>query len=99
MKFSFILYIFAASLTLTACTAASADDYVEVYEDGVENVGDALTKNKLAKITYDVQDEINGLENRLGNIRKMSDEDSEKVLAAQKKFYHAVEKRDRELSK
>lgn len=97
MKLLFIINIFGIALLLTACTA-SADDYVEVYEDGVEKVGNALTKRKLGKITYDVQNEVTSLENRIGSHKKLSEEDSKKILAAQTKFYNAVEKRDRELS-
>ena len=84
---------------LMACSA-SADDYIEIYEDGTDKAGEALTKKKLARITFDVQDDVKDLQNRIGsNKSKFSEEEYRKIFDAQNKFYDAVEKRDKELSK
>ena len=84
---------------LMACSA-SADDYIEIYEDGTDKAGEALTKKKLAKITFDVQDNVKDLQNRIGsNKSKFSEEEYKKIFDAQNKFYDAVEKRDKELSR
>lgn len=86
-------------LVLTACSV-SADDYIEVYEDGTDKVGEALTKKELAQITIDVQGDIKDLQNRIGaNNSKFSEEEYRKIFDTQNKFYDAVEKRDKELSK
>lgn len=86
-----------ATLVITACSA-SADDYVEVYEDGIARAEVALTKKKLHKITYDVQDDVTGLQNRIGPQNNLSEDDHRRIFDAQNKFYDAVEKRDKELS-
>lgn len=84
---------------LMACSA-SADDYIEVYEDGIDRTKEALTKRKLARITFDVQDDVKQLQNRIGaNKSKFSEKEYRKIFDAQNKFYDAVEKRDKELSR
>ena len=84
---------------LMACSA-SADDYIEVYEDGIDRTKEALTKRKLARITFDVQDDVKHLQNRIGaNKSKFSEKEYRKIFDAQNKFYDAVEKRDKELSR
>ena len=84
--------------TIMACTA-SVDEYTEVYEEGIDKVGKALTKRKLHKITYDVQDDVTDLQNRIGPHKNLSAEDHRKIFDAQNRFFDAVEKRDKELSK
>ena len=72
----------------------------EVYEDGIDRTKEALTKKKLAMITFDVQDDVKDLQNRIGaNKSKFSEEEYRKIFDAQNKFYDAVEKRDKELSR
>ena len=94
-----IIALAVAVPVLMACSA-SADDYIEVYEDGIYKTKEALTKKKLARITFDVQDDIKDLQNRIGaNKSKFSEEEYRKIFDAQNKFYDAVEKRDKELSK
>ena len=83
---------------LMACSA-SADDYINIYESGTDEVGEALTKQKLARITFDVQDEVKDLQNRIGHKKNLSAEDYQRIFDAQNKFYDAVEKRDKELSR
>ena len=94
-------YIVSAAVVpiLMACSA-SADDYINIYESGTDEVGEALTKQKLARITFDVQDDVKDLQNRIGaNKSKFSEEEYRKIFDAQNKFYDAVEKRDKELSR
>ena len=94
-------YIVSAAVVpiLMACST-SADDYIEIYEDGTDKAGEALTKKKLAKITFDVQDNVKDLQNRIGaNKSKFSKEEYRKIFDAQNKFYDTVEKRDKELSR
>jgi hypothetical protein len=94
-------YIVSAAVVpiLMACSA-SADDYINIYESGTDEVGEALTKQKLARITFDVQDDVKDLQNRIGaNKSKFSEEEYRKIIDAQNKFYDAVEKRDKELSR
>jgi hypothetical protein len=55
-----IIALAVAVPALMACSA-SADDYIEVYEDGIYKTKEALTKKKLAKITFDVQDDVKDL--------------------------------------
>lgn len=93
------LALAVVALVLTACSS-SADDYIEIYEDGTDKAGEALTKKKLAKITFDVQDNVKDLQNRIGaNKSKFSKEEYRKISDAQNKFYDTVEKRDKELSR
>lgn len=93
-------YIVSAAVVpiLMACSA-SADDYINIYESGTDEVGEALTKQKLARITFDVQDEVKDLQNRIGHKKNLSAEDYQRIFDAQNKFYDAVEKRDKELSR
>ena len=94
-------YIVSAAVVpiLMACSA-SADDYINIYESGTDEVGEALTKQKLARITFDVQDNVKDLQNRIGaNKSKFSEKEYRKIFDAQNKFYDAVEKRDKELSR
>ena len=93
------LALAVVALVLMACSA-SADDYINIYESGTDEVGEALTKQKLARITFDVQDDVKDLQNRIGaNKSKFSEEEYRKIFDAQNKFYDAVEKRDKELSR
>ena len=94
-----IIALAVAVPVLMACSA-SADDYIEVYEDGIDRTKEALTKRKLARITFDVQDDVKQLQNRIGaNKSKFSEKEYRKIFDAQNKFYDAVEKRDKELSR
>lgn len=94
-----IIALAVAVPVLMACSA-SADDYIEIYEDGTDKAGEALTKKKLVMITFDVQDNVKDLQNRIGaNKSKFSEEEYRKIFDAQNKFYDAVEKRDKELSR
>ena len=94
-----IIALAVAVPVLMACSA-SADDYINIYESGTDEVGEALTKQKLARITFDVQDDVKDLQNRIGaNKSKFSEEEYRKIFDAQNKFYDAVEKRDKELSR
>ena len=82
-----------------ACSA-SADDYIEVYEDGIYKTKETLTKKKMARITFNVQDDIKDLQNRIGaNKSKFSEEEYRKIIEAKKKYNDAVEKSDKELSR
>lgn len=92
------LALAVVALVLMACSA-SADDYINIYESGTDEVGEALTKQKLARITFDVQDEVKDLQNRIGHKKNLSAEDYQRIFDAQNKFYDAVEKRDKELSR
>ena len=93
------LALAVVALVLTACSA-SADDYINIYESGTDEVGEALTKQKLARITFDVQNDVTALQNRIGaNNSKFSEEEYRKISDAQNKFYDTVEKRDKELSR
>ena len=92
------LALAVVALVLMACSA-SADDYINIYESGTDEVGEALTKQKLARITFDVQDDVKDLQNRIGHKKNLSAEDYQRIFDAQNKFYDAVEKRDKELSR
>lgn len=93
-----IIALAVAVPVLMACSA-SADDYIEIYEDGTDKAGEALTKKKLVMITFDVQDNVKDLQNRIGHKKNLSAEDYQRIFDAQNKFYDAVEKRDKELSR
>ncbi len=97
MKIREIVFIIAIVFGITACTS-SAKDYIEVYEEGTEKVISASSQGRLAQITQDVNEKLSGLDNRLGKA-KATPSDVQKVHDAQNKFYEAVEKRDKELSK
>lgn len=85
------------ALAFGACTP-SANDCVKIYENGIDRVRKASTKQELSQITYDVKEELTDLGNRPGGDEKMSSEDTQKVLSAQSRFYQAVEQRASELS-
>lgn len=97
MKLKTFLFSLGVALTLGAC-APSANDCVKVYENGIDRVRNASTKQELSQITYDVKEELTDLGNKPGGDEKMSAEDTQKVLSAQNRFNQAVEQRARELS-
>ena len=91
------LNILLILIVLTSCEPTTSE-YLKVYEDGIEKTKTASTKKKLYKITHEVQDDITNLQNRIGR-HNISEQDQIKIFDAQNKFYDAVEKRDKELSK
>lgn len=96
-KLPVILFILALIVFIEACSA-SVDEYIDVYEEGIAKAGEALTKKKLRKITYDVQDDVTDLQNRIGPHNNLTKEDHRKIFDAQTRFYDVVEKRDKELA-
>ena len=97
MKIKKQLNLLLILIVLTSCEPTTSE-YIKVYEDGIEKTKTAHTKKKLHKITYEVQDDIINLQNRIGR-HNISKQDQIKIFDAQNKFYDAVEKRDKELSK
>lgn len=97
MKLKLTLLTLVIAIIFGACTP-SANDCIKIYENGIDRVMKASTKQELSQITYDVKDELTDLCNKPGGDKKMSAEDTQKVLAAQSRFYQAVEQRSMELS-
>ena len=97
MKLKTFLLTLGLAFIFNAC-APSADDCIRIYENGIEKVRNASTKLELSEITYDVKDKLTDLGYKLGGDEKMSQEDTQRVLSAQNRFYQAVEQRARELA-
>jgi hypothetical protein len=97
MKLKLTLLTLVIAIIFGACTP-SANDCIKIYENGIDRVMKASTKQELSQITYDVKDELTDLGNKPGGDKKMSAEDTQKVLAAQSRFNRAVEQRSMELS-
>ena len=97
MKIKKQLNLLLILIVLTSCEPTTSE-YIKVYEDGIEKTKTTHTKKKLHKITYEVQNDIINLQNRIGR-HNISKQDQIKIFDAQNKFYYAVEKRDKELSK
>ena len=97
MKLKTIFLLLGLAFMYNAC-APSADDCIRIYENGIEKVRIASTKQELSEITYEVKDKLTDLGNKPGGDKKMSPGDTQRVSSAQKRFYQAVEQRARELA-
>ena len=97
MKLKTFLLSLGLAFIFNAC-APSADDCIWIYENGIEKVRKASTKQELSEITYEVKDKLTDLGNKPGGDEKMSQEDTQRVLSAQNRFYQTVEQRARELT-
>lgn len=89
MKKVFAIVILAVMML----SCANADSMINVYEQGIEDVQKCATKEEVSNLTYRVKEQLMDIANRPGGNKKMSEEDTERVMDAQERFDRAVEVR------
>ena len=90
-----LLLIFVA-IAMISC--ANGDTMVRILEDGIEQANHAKSQQELSDITVDIRARLIRHSYLLGGNRKMSTEETRKVMAAQERFYRAVELRAAQLN-
>lgn len=84
---SIILIIF---LLLYSCT--NVDNVIEIYEKGIQDAQNAESVLELQRITINVKEQLINEGKKINGKKKMSVEDTQKVLKAEKEFQLAVER-------
>ena len=78
-------------LTLVSC-AAGPDKLISIYEDGADKAASATSQTELYELSLEIDSTIKSAASGIGSDKKMSVEDTRKVLSAKQRYENALER-------
>ena len=90
--------LFISLIALFSCQP-NGNTLIRILENGIEQVEYAQTTQEVSDITYDVKRKMMRVGNLPGGNRKLSAKDTRRVTETQERFYRAVERRVKDLSR
>lgn len=90
-----ILFLLCSLFVVSCNSSSGEDEYVRIYEEGVQQIHKAQTQKEISDITYEVSKRIVATNDSLAKEGKEGMESTRRVLDAQTRFFQNVEEKAR----